>query len=150
MVIQRIQTLFLVIAVAFAVIFLFVPYGYADMVSADGVAARESLKAIMETGLWLPTAVSVALMVIAIFTFKKMAVQKLFVVFSALLTCACIISVVYVLASGYTDVTPGVTVAKTYWGGGGLIALAALICQIMAIRGISSDQKILKSCDSFR
>lgn len=150
MVIQRIQTLFLVLAVALTVVFLFVPYGYADVVSVSGEQVHQSLKASMETGLWLPSVVAIALMVIAIFTFKKPSLQKLFVIFAALLTAATIITVIYVLVAGYTDATPGVSIVGTFWGGGGLIAVAALICEICAYRGISADQRLLKSYDSFR
>lgn len=148
--IQRVQTLFLLLAIAFVVAFMFVPYGFADFVTAAGEKALEPLKAVREIGMMVPMCLSVLLMVIAIFCFKKLSVQKLLTLFAALLTGAVIITVVYVLVSGFTDATPGVTVAGTYWGGGGLLMIGALVAEIAAYRGMSSDQRLLRSYDSIR
>ncbi|MCM1483545.1 MAG: DUF4293 domain-containing protein [Muribaculaceae bacterium] len=149
MVIQRLQTLLLVIAIALAVAFLFIPFGYeyaADM--ATGQEASRSLCAIDFTGLIVPVAIAILLMVIGIFTFKTPGPQKLCVILSALSTAAAVGVVIYVLSAGAVDSDPSVTI-RTVWGGGGLLLVAMLLAQIFAYRGIVSDQKLLRSYDRF-
>lgn len=149
--IQRLQTLFLLLAIALLVAFMFVPFGYVEILTGvDGTVITEPLKAKSELAMMIPICVAILLMVVAIFLFKKLSVQKLFTLFAMLLTGAVVILTVYVLVSGMKDVTPGDVVTSVVWGGGGLLALAAFISEVMAYRGISSDQRLLRSYDSFR
>lgn len=149
MVIQRLQTLLLVIAIALAVTFIFVPFGYeyATDVATMQEAAR-SLKTTDFIGLLIPVITTIVFMFIAIFTFRKPAVQKFFVIFSALITAACIVVAIYTLTAGAVDSNPAVNI-RTVWGGGGLLLVAMLIAQIFAYRGIVADQKLLRSAERF-
>lgn len=150
MVIQRVQTLFILLAIALTVVFLFVPFGFVDISVANEGIKNVSLKAINEIGMIVPLGVGLLLMLIAIFTFKKLAAQKLFVLLSALCVGATLITVIYFLASGTVDLSPDDYVVKTYWGGGGLLLVGSILSLFLAYRGISSDQRLLKSYDSFR
>lgn len=150
MVLQRIQTLFILLAATLVVVFLFVPFGYADVVSAQEGTQYVALKANMERGLMIPLAVAFVLMIIAFISFKKLAAQKLLVVLAALCVCAAIIALIYLLVSGMVDITPGYEIAHVYWGGGGLLLVAAVISLVMAYRGIRHDEKLLRSYESFR
>ncbi len=150
MVIQRVQTLFIVLSIALTVIFFFVPFGYVDIAVASEGLKSVSLKAVNEIGMVVPMGLAILLMVIGIFTFKKLPVQKLLVVLSIVCLGAALITVIYFLSSGMVDVSDGDSVAKVYWGGGGLLLLAAIISLLMAYRGICADQRLLKSYDSFR
>lgn len=150
MVIQRVQTLFILLAIALTVVFFFVPFGYVDIATASEGVKSVSLKAVNETGMIVPMGLAILLMVIGVFMFKKLSVQKLLVVLSTVCLGAALITVIYFLSAGMVDVSAGDVVEKVYWGGGGLLLLAAIVSLIMAYRGISSDQRLLKSYDSFR
>lgn len=149
MVIQRLQTLLLVIAIVLGVVFYFVPFGYESLVDGATMQSVVSpLKAIDFIGLIVPVSVALLLMVVAIFMFKKPAPQKLFVVLSALATVAAAGVVIYILSAGAVDTDSAVT-ARTIWGGGGLILIAMIVAQIYAYRGIVADQKLLRSYERF-
>lgn len=149
--IQRIQTLCLLLAVVLLVVFSFVPFGFCQAVDvATGVAEVESLMATGFIGVILPLAAAVILGVVAICSFKKLALQKSLTIFAALFTLVTIGVVIYVLVSGFMDTNPEVTIVKLSWGGGGLLLVAALIAFLAAIRGISADQRLLRSYDRLR
>ena len=148
--IQRIQTLFLLLAIAFTVAFFFVPFGYApvvDEVTHTGIL--QPLKAADFVGLIVPSAVSVILMLVAIFLFKHYPMQKLFTILSALSVVATIGVVIYAVVSPYMDSNPDVTIA-TVWGGGGLFLVGALIADLAAYHYISKDQRLIRSYDRIR
>lgn len=150
MVIQRLQTLYLILAIVMVSVFFYVPFGYTTVADvADGVSVLEPLRAGQFTGLVVPMALTLALMVVAIFMFKKMPMQKLMVLVSALLTVVSMGVVVYVMVSGFSDTNPQVTMTSV-WGGGGLLLVGALIAQLAAYNGISSDQRLLRSYDRLR
>lgn len=150
MVIQRLQTLYLVLAIVLVSVFFYVPFGYTTVADvADGVSVLEPLRAGQFTGLVVPMALTLVLMAVAIFMFKKMATQKLMVLVSALLTVVSMGVVVYVMVSGFSDTNTQVTMTSV-WGGGGLLLVGALIAQMAAYNGISSDQRLLRSYDRLR
>lgn len=150
MVIQRLQTLYLILAIVMVSVFFYVPFGYTTVADvADGVSVLEPLRAGQFTGLVIPLALTLVLMVVAIFMFKKMPMQKLMVLVSALLTVVSMGVVVYVMVSGFSDTNPQVTMTSV-WGGGGLLLVGALIAQLAAYNGISSDQRLLRSYDRLR
>lgn len=150
MVIQRIQTLYLILGIALMTVFFFLPFGYEKLIDlATGQFTLDPMKAIDRVGFIIPTAASILLMILAVFSFKKLPTQKLFVILSALITLAEAIMVVYWITAGAVDTNPEYTVINT-WGGGGILLLGALLVQFMAIRGISHDQKILRSYDRLR
>lgn len=150
MVIQRLQTLYLILAVIMVSVFFFVPFGYTTVADvADGVSVLEPLRAYGFVGLVVPLALAILVMVVAIFMFKRMAAQKLMVLVSALLTVATMGVVVYMMVSGFADTNPQVTL-KSVWGGGGLLLVGALIAQMAAYHGISADQRLLRSYDRLR
>lgn len=150
MVIQRIQTLFLVLAIACMAAFLFVPFGYWSVAEAH-VGKVELLGLVGQNypSLIVPSVASILLMVISIFMFKKMPVQKFMVVLSALATVVAAGVVIFIMTRGFVDETVEFEVSAV-WSGGGLLLIAALISQIAAYRGICRDQKLLRSYDRLR
>lgn len=148
--IQRIQTLILLLAIVFTVSFFFVPFGYApvvDEVTHTGVL--QPLKACDFIGLTVPSVLSVVLMLVAIFMFKKYPVQKLLTALSAISIVTTIGVVIYAVVSPYIDTDPDVTVA-TVWGCGGLFLVGALIADLAAYHYISKDQRLIRSYDRIR
>lgn len=148
--IQRVQTLFLLLGIALTIAFLFIPFGYAPTVdAATGQNVLASLKAVDFAGLLVPSLVAVVLMVAGIFTFKNYSVQKLMVLLSAVALIATIGVVIYAIVSPYVDTNPDVTIA-TVWGGGGLFVVAALIAVFAAYHFINKDQRLIRSYDRIR
>ncbi len=150
MVIQRIQTLFLLLAIACVAAFLFVPFGYWSVAEAHiGKVELLDLVGRNYSALIVPSVVALVLMVVAVFSFKKMAFQKLMIVLSALATVAAAGVVIYIMTRGFVQASPEFDV-KAVWSGGGLLLVAALISQIAAYRNICRDQKLLSSYDRLR
>ncbi|MBD5422599.1 MAG: DUF4293 domain-containing protein [Bacteroides sp.] len=148
--IQRIQTLFLLLAIACVAAFLFVPFGYWSVAEAHaGNIELVDLVGKNYASLILPSVVALVLMVIAVFSFKKMPFQKLMVVLSALATVAAAGVVIYIMTRGFVGESPEFEV-KAVWSGGGMLLIAALIAQISAYRNITRDQNLLRSYDRLR
>lgn len=148
MVIQRLQTLFLLLAIACMAVFLFVPFGYWD-VDVMSNTNFVDLKAINFAAFLVPVCVSLLIMLIAIFCFKKMPLQKSLVALSAIIVLAIAGVVIYEMTLGFNDMIPGVTV-KPVWGASGLLLVGAFVALIAAYRCISRDQKLLRSYDRLR
>lgn len=149
MVIQRIQTLYLLLAVLFMTIFLFVPFGYTTFAEA-GEAAVDAWQPLDIVGMLVPTFAAIFLMLVAIFLFKSQRTQHLVVVFSLLLTLATIGVVIYFMVAGFVDLNPAVKAVNTQWGWGVVLPVLAIVMQIAAINGINHDMKLLASYDRLR
>lgn len=148
--IQRIQTLFLLLAIACVAAFLFVPFGFWD-VTEGKIVDLELVDLVGKNfaALIAPVVVSAALMLIAVFSYKKMGLQKLLIVIAMLATLAAAGIVIYIMTRGFVGAPEGVSI-KAIWSGGGIMLLAAVIAQWMAIRNIKRDQKLLASYDRLR
>lgn len=149
--IQRIQSLFILLAIIAVAIFLFIPYGYWDATVAGTFANQYGpLVAKDQPALLVPSIITLVLLVISIFLFKKLPVQKSIVMLSGIIITAMIIVVIYLLCDSYIDkMDAGVTV-KPLWGVSIVLLGAALIAIVFAVRGISHDQKLLRSYDRLR
>lgn len=149
--IQRIQTLYLVIAIGLMVAFFFVPFGYnIDTVAPEGALIEQPLTGLNQgLSLIIPVSLALLTMVIAVFSFKSLSGQKALIVLAALLIGACAGVVIYYLTAGYSDTNPQVAI-RTVWGGGGLLLVASLLSLYGAYRGVSADQKLLRSYDRMR
>lgn len=130
MVIQRVQTLYLLLAVVCSIVMIFIPFAYSGEV---GVTAGDYMALLVTVG------GSALLSVVDIFLFKKSGLQKGIIVIAALLLiAAAVVMIVKVSDSSLS------------WGGGGLLLIASLIGLIAAYRGIAHDQKLLSSYDRIR
>ncbi|MBD5173941.1 MAG: DUF4293 domain-containing protein [Bacteroidales bacterium] len=149
--IQRIQTLYLIIAIGLMVAFFFVPFGYSiDTVKSAGAVMEQGLTGLNQgLSLIIPVSLSLLTMAIAIFSFRSLSGQKALIGLSALIIGACIGVVIYYLTAGYSDTNPDIDI-RTVWGGGGLLLIAAEIALFGAYRGVSHDQKLLRSYDRIR
>lgn len=149
--IQRIQSLYLLIAIGLMVAFFFVPFGYnVDTVVSESAFFEQPLTGLNQgISLIIPVSLSLLTMVIALFSFKNLSVQKMLIGLSALIIGACIGIVIYYLTAGYKDTDPDIAI-RTVWGGGGLLLVAAELALLGAYRGVSADQKLLRSYDRMR
>lgn len=150
MVIQRFQTLFLLVAAVLVATFIFVPFGY-SVITEDGVERIvEEWSAYQYLGLVIPAGVAALLLIVDIFLFRNMTLQKALAWVAMALTGACVGVTVYILSSGMMDVTPGVDIVNTRWGGGGLLLIAAMLSIGLSISRIAADQRILRNADRLR
>lgn len=149
MVIQRVQTLYLLLSIAFMTAFFFLPFGYIKIVDPGQAPLLDPLTGTYSLSTIIPTSVAIFFSLVAIFLFKALPTQKLFVIFSALISLAEVILVIYILATPYVSSDPSAS-DTAIWGGGGLLLIGALIVDIAAYRSISRDQKLLRSYDRLR
>ena len=137
--IQRIQTLYLLLAIAVMVAFIFIPFGYCGEMALSG----------SRPALLIPTCGVILVMVASIFTFKKFSLQKNLVGLSILAVIALIVAVVYVMTMGYDFIAPEATTIPTWSIGGGMLVIA-LVALIAALSRIKADHKLLRSYDRIR
>ncbi|MCH5319511.1 MAG: DUF4293 family protein [Paramuribaculum sp.] len=148
--IQRAQTLYILIALGLMIAFLFMPFGYVKPVDIEtNQSTFEALKALNFTGLVIPTAICLLTLVIAFLSFSNLNAQKIFTGISCLLSLACVGVVIYILSAGMYDTNPAVKIS-TEWGGGGFFLIGAAIAEIAAFVSISSDQRKLRASNRLR
>lgn len=151
MVIQRFQTLFLLLATILVIVFMFTPFGYSVLYSSEGdTTFVQDWTSCDFIGLLIPSIIAAILYLVAIFLYKNMPLQKTMVVLAVIMTLVAIGVTIYLLAAGFLDITVGDTIYNTRWGGGGLLLVAALLAGFAAISRISADQRILRNVDRLR
>lgn len=149
--IQRIQTVYMLLAVVALVAYLFIPFGYGDVQTVAQAPYLASLTAGKYAAFYIPTILAAVLAFVAIFPYKKQPVQKSLNGIAMLLIGAVAILQIYVMMRPEFIVTsPEVTNVSLLWGGGGLLLIAALIALLVANNRISADQKLLRSYDRLR
>lgn len=147
---QRIQTLFLLIAIGLTVAFFFVPFGYAP--ALDEAAHQAFMRPLVVSdflGLILSTGASLVAMVAAIFTFRNYPLQKLMTALSAVFILTTIGVVIYAIVTPYVDADADISIA-TSWGWGVLLLIFALVAVLLAFRNIAKDQRLIRSYDRIR
>ncbi len=142
--IQRIQSLYIFLAIVAMAIFIIVPYGKAiDMTS--GAPVEEMLYTMTEWGVLIPSGAVVILLLAGLFMFRNLSLQRTVVMITLMLTLSTIAVVCFALfkmADG-----EGLDASFTFWDI--LLPVAALL-EILAISGINHDIKLLKSYDRLR
>ncbi len=140
MVIQRIQSVYLLIAaILMALVCFVVPV--ASVVSEDGVAVNIFITSMLP--LLILNLLTSIILLIDIFLYKKLKFQMSVVrVCIVLILCSAAIEGV-VLYSQVADVT-------VKWIGSAIMLLCALVFSILALRAINSDYKLLTSYNRLR
>lgn len=133
--IQRVQTLYLLAAIAFLVVFCLVPFGY-----SLSATTSECMMAFGSICVILPAGISALLSLVAIFLYRSLDSQKSAVivamVFAVVTSCAGLVTVYF---------TEGASL-----GWGLALPLIAAVSLIAAWRGIRADQRLLRSYDRLR
>ncbi len=147
--VQRIQTVFLLIAATALALMLTYPLVKTSVPEASGLYqdgllyTQENLPSTVIIGL------AILLCIVAIFLFKKRRLQIQFV----------ILAVVFILAGnvigGYSFLQPTLQIRSVHQatltpGLGAFMPIVGLICLFLAYRGIRKDEKIVKSMDRLR
>lgn len=140
MVIQRWQSLFLLVAVVFMCVFCLTPY-----------AVFTAPEAIGNTDIYVSDApvlltlniVAAILLCADIFMFKNLKRQMTVAMLCLVLVCASIVTTCLVLYTAYPD-------ASLIWTGGILWLVGALVFTIAAYRFMGKDRRLLASYDRLR
>lgn len=145
--IQRIQSVWLLLAALCNAGLFFFDFYHADVVT-NGLAAVQHLR-VNDHYPSLLMALAITIMpLVAIFLFKKRKQQRTVVILSIVFTIGFISNILMRVTNFNNSVTPAPT-GGSYWIGAVLPALA-IIFMIMAIRGINKDEKLVKSLDRLR
>lgn len=140
--IQRIQSVYILLAAIAMVIFMLMPYGV--MVSVEDGSAT-SLCAIREYGVLIPAALTAVLLIIDIFLYHNISLQRTALSVSVMLTLATAAVVCFALFR-HAD-TDGIAIHFALWD---IMLPVALIFELLGVRGINRDIKLLRSYDRLR
>lgn len=145
MVIQRWQSVWLLVAAICVALFCFLPMACISFTSP--VADGNSATFMYPTDNWVILIVGIlvtALLIINIFSFKDTRRQKLMTIVAIVLIAvlaACAVLMVY----GFQGEG-----AKAEWMGSILLLAGAVVFALLAYRGIRNDEKLLKAADRLR
>lgn len=140
MVIQRWQSLLLLIAVVLMAVFCCTPWASQ---AAEGVAEATPVFVSDAPVLLILNIVIAVLLFLSIFMFKNLKRQMTVTLLSIILICTSMVTCGIMLYTAY----PG---AGLIWTGGVLLLLVALVCAVFAYRFMKKDHKLLTSYDRLR
>ena len=133
MVIQRWQSVLLLIAVVLMCIFCATPYAQVKAIeSADPTPVFLILNIVIA-----------ALLFIAIFLFKNLKLQMRVTLITILLIAASMVTCGFILYASMPD-------AELIWTGGVLLLVAAMVCALFGLRFMRKDRNLLRSYDRLR
>ncbi|MCM1522043.1 MAG: DUF4293 domain-containing protein [Muribaculaceae bacterium] len=140
--IQRIQSVYIFLAVIAMAIFLIVPYG--EIVHLEG-GATELLYTMPEYGVLIPSGTIVILLLVGLFMYRNLQLQRTVIVISLMLTlavCAVVCFALYKVAAA-----EGLDAHFTMWD---ILLPITAVLEILAVSGINKDMKLLRSYDRLR
>lgn len=138
--IQRIQTVFLLIAAIFTGIFCFTPFAInevAESAEASHIFVKDA------PAYLILNIVIAALLLIVIFMYKNLRQQMRMTILSMVLICASIVTSGFIIYGGFENATPVIF-------GGILLLVVALVFALLAYRYMRRDHKLLRSMDRIR
>lgn len=142
--IQRIQTVYIFLAVVAMMIFVIVPYGEVEYLASQP-AVSEKLYTMYEYGLLIPAAATVILLIVDIFLFRNLPLQRTVLTISLLLTLCCIAVVCFILFK-----QAGAESMDAHFSVWDILLPLAVIFEIMALGGIAKDIRLLNSYNRLR
>ena len=140
MVIQRWQTVFLLLASILIIVFCFIPVGYLTDTAGDTIAVYPCNYTLYFT----LNIVAAAILLFAIFQFRNTRRQRAITLIAMFLIEVSLAIGIYFIFISIPDSPKG------DFGAGGLLLPAALIAAFIAYRRILADEKLLKSYDRLR
>lgn len=140
--IQRIQTVWLILALGCMIAFVVLPF--ATLVVPEGAAEVEAaLHSWDFFGLIIPVSLATLFFFIAIFVYKNLVLQRSVTILALMMVLVSIGITLYILCAGDTS-------GATEWRWETIFLPIAVIFDILALRGISHDKKLLSSYDRIR
>ena len=142
MVIQRWQSVFLLLAAILMALFTFMPFAsvtFAELQAID--ISPKDFPVYLVVNL-----LTIVLLLISIFLYRNLKLQKKITKLSILLVCGSAVTGAVIM---YGPNAPEGTVAPIF-AGGVLLLVGAVIFATLALRGIKKDQRTLASYDRIR
>lgn len=140
--IQRIQSVYIFLAIIAMAIFIIVPYGTVVQLEAG---ITETLETMTEYGVLIPTCAVVILLLTGLFLYRNLALQRTVILVSLMLTLAIVAVVCFALYKQAS--AEGIDAHFTIWD---LLLPVSVILEIMAVSGINHDIRLLRSYDHLR
>lgn len=133
--IQRVQTLYLLAAIAFLVVFCLVPFGY-----SLSATTSECMMAFGSIYVILPAGISALLSLVAIFLYRRLDCQM----------SAVIVAMVFTVVTSCAGLVTVYSTEGASLGWGLALPLIAAVALIAAWLGIKADRSLLRSYDRLR
>ena len=142
--IQRIQTVYIFLALVAMAIFMIVPYGEVVAINQTPVAA-EPLNVMSEWGILIPVAAIIILLLVDIFFYRNLPLQRSVLIIALMLTLAVIATVCFALfkQGGAENIDAHFSV----WD---ILLPVAAFFEILGVKGINHDIKLLNSYNRLR
>ncbi|MCM1076837.1 MAG: DUF4293 domain-containing protein [Bacteroides sp.] len=142
--IQRIQTVYIFLAMVAMAVFMIVPYGEVhDLASQPAVS--EKLYTMTEYGLLIPVAATVILLIVDIFFYRNLPLQRTVLIISLLLTLCSIAVVCFTLFKQVGS--EGLDARFSVWD---ILLPIAMILELFGLGAIKHDIKLLNSYNRLR
>lgn len=142
--IQRIQTVYIFLALVAMAIFIIVPYGEVDFIANEPVVT-EKLYTMFEYGILIPAAATVILLILDIFLYRNLPLQRTVLTISLLLTLCCIAVVCFIFFKQAR--AEGLDAHFSVWD---ILLPLAVVFEILGLGGIVRDIKLLNSYNRLR
>ena len=140
--IQRIQTLWLLLSTACAALFIFLPVYKGIFLNGTWQAVSISENLFLLSG----ATISGCIGLITIFLFKKRKLQKRLILLNILLTIGVFVAQYYLIEIFKKDIG----IVQGDWQMTAILPLFILVFHVFAYRGIAADEKLLSSADRMR
>lgn len=141
---QRIQSVYIFLAIVALAVFMIVPYGETVFIAAQP-NVHAPLYTISTPGILVPVGAVILLLLVALFMFQKPNAQCGMMVFNLILTLSTIAIVCWALFKEAG--AEGMEAHFSWWD---ILLPVTVILEILAIRGIKHDIKLLRSYDRIR
>ncbi|MCI9286366.1 MAG: DUF4293 domain-containing protein [Muribaculaceae bacterium] len=142
--IQRIQSVYIFLAIVAMAIFIIVPYGEVIYQTQEPVVT-EPLYTMAEYGVLIPAAAIVILLLIDLFLYRNIQLQRTVLVVSLMLTLATIAVVCFALFK--MGKAEGLDAHFSVWD---ILLPVAALFEILGVSGINRDIKLLNSYNRLR
>jgi hypothetical protein len=154
---QRIQSLYLLLVFVFALLFLSLPLGYVTLdgmsyaVRATGVNLPDQFQELVSMGFWQPTVIILffGILVLTVYTtfqYKRRLLQVRLGRLNMLIHMGLIISTFFLI----DNVKTSVGAVSSSYGAGIFLPVASLMFIFLANRAILSDEKRIRAADRIR
>ncbi len=143
--IQRIQSVYIFLAIVAMAIFIIVPYGEVIYQTPYSAVVTEPLYTMAEYGVLIPAAAIVILLLIDLFLYRNIQLQRTVLVVSLMLTLATIAVVCFALFK--MGKAEGLDAHFSVWD---ILLPVAALFEILGVSGINRDIKLLNSYNRLR
>lgn len=143
--IQRIQSVYIFLAIVMLAIFVVVPFGEVVSLAGQAMATPEPLYVMENPGILIPAGAIILLLLVALFMYRNIKAQQGMMVFILFLTFSLMLVVCWTLYKEST--AEGLDAHFSWWD---ILLPVAFILELLALKGIKSDAALIRSLDRLR